>query len=144
MKSENSPSRTHARQACTREEFQPPYRPMGNGGNKGNKGNKGNNRAVARVRTCARTSRSVGVSLLRCYFRNGAHMVTIEKGIPVPDGEWRRYPWATMEVGESFYVAGKADANRAWSAARVQAMRTTQRFKQQRDPDGSRRIWRLA
>jgi hypothetical protein len=51
VKSEKSPSRTHARQACTREEFQPPYRPRGNGRN-------GRNVATrSRVRVCARAVR---------------------------------------------------------------------------------------
>ncbi len=45
-------------------------------------------------------------------------MITIDKGVPVPPPRTRasKYPWAEMEVGDSFFVEATAEEMKSRSA----------------------------
>lgn len=48
--------------------------------------------------------------------------IKIEKGVPVPTKSWRKeratkYPFSTMEIGDSFFVAGDKEARAVQAAA---------------------------
>jgi hypothetical protein len=66
----------------------------------------------------------------------------IEKGVPVsPRVRTHKYPFASMEIGDSFYSEGKT------TAALLQAARHVRRhkgfeFKARQEGDGAR-IWRV-
>lgn len=70
-------------------------------------------------------------------------MIAIEKGIPIPNsgaGRTPKYPWRTMEVGDSFF----AENVRNVSAMAAAAMRRTGlKFTVRKVEDGHR-IWRVA
>ena len=33
-------------------------------------------------------------------------MIPVDKGVPIPDGNRKKYPWTDMEVGDSFLIPG--------------------------------------
>lgn len=74
--------------------------------------------------------------------------VTIEKGVPLPApaGARNKYPWRTMEVGDSFFVAnistGGFGGTLAGAAARS-GHRFTQRTVTENGVRGVR-VWRIA
>tara|TARA_R100000687_G_C6423275_1_gene152078 strand:- start:102 stop:317 length:216 start_codon:yes stop_codon:yes gene_type:complete len=68
----------------------------------------------------------------------------IEKGIEPPTRN--RYPFATMEVGDSVVVDGKRACNTdcpAYNAAMVYGYRTGKAFSGKRVAEGKVRIWRV-
>lgn len=72
-------------------------------------------------------------------------MFTVDKGIPCPTAGIgiAKYPWATMEVGDSFFVPGdpRVLALRLQAAASKERTRTGKRYTGRRQVDGVR-IWR--
>lgn len=69
----------------------------------------------------------------------------IDKGIPVP--EWK-YPWKTMEVGDSFFVEANAGEKLRKLQKRITASCTWQRRRYGRrhtirQVDGGCRAWRI-
>ena len=62
----------------------------------------------------------------------------IEKGIPVPPGR-ARYPFAEMEVGDSFVADETAAAS-----ARVWGRRKDVKFRQVKIGQNQFRVWRIA
>jgi hypothetical protein len=75
-------------------------------------------------------------------------MITIDKGIPVPTMRIRpsKYPWADMDVGDSFLVEATAEEMKARSAsisrgATAAAKQLGRKFTV-RKVDGGVRVWR--
>jgi len=71
-------------------------------------------------------------------------MIEIEKGIPIPnDGRGRpsRYPWTTMDVGDSFFIPGKT-AHDFSGIASGAGFRTGRKFTT-RTVEGGVRVWRI-
>lgn len=75
--------------------------------------------------------------------------IKIDCGVPVPESGGRAhgntpiYPFATMEVGQSFWLEG-SDGLRAWAAARSFKYRNrTWNYAIKRERTGLR-IWRTA
>lgn len=72
--------------------------------------------------------------------------VKIEKGIPLPSRGGAngnaKYPWRTMEVGDSFLVPAKTP--RKFSAHMAQAQRNTGHKFASRTVEGGCRVWRTA
>jgi hypothetical protein len=74
-------------------------------------------------------------------------MYKIEKGVPIPDDLIqdlkRKYPFAELEVGDSFVVAGR-DMRKAMRAA-DQYKRRHQgwSYRAKRLDDGTVRLWRV-
>lgn len=69
-------------------------------------------------------------------------MITIDKGIPGPSGKNKKYPWDSMEVGDSFFVEGATVSKMAGNITH-QKRRLGWRFSQRRQ-NGGVRVWRLA
>jgi hypothetical protein len=71
--------------------------------------------------------------------------IEIETGVPLPldskSGPATKYPWAKLEVGESFFVAVPP---RHFASMVVHASRTHSRKFIQRQVDGGIRVWRVA
>ena len=70
--------------------------------------------------------------------------IEVEKGVPLPDSKWRgaaKYPWLTLEVGDSFFVPGIKSASRISGQWWVQK-RTGRKFTK-RAVDGGVRVWRI-
>lgn len=73
-------------------------------------------------------------------------MVKIEKGIPLPTAQ-SKYPFATMEIGDSFAVEIKSDAapSRVSTYAHVAGKRLGMKFTVRTVTEGSKkmiRVWR--
>ena len=69
----------------------------------------------------------------------------IEKGIPFEDGRTAsitKYPWARMEVGDSFLVPDRTQKAMG-GCARYHAKRLGRKYKAAKVQDGVR-VWRLA
>jgi len=69
-------------------------------------------------------------------------MITVEKNIPIPSPakkEPTKYPWKTMEVGDSFFVKG--DAKSVRSQASYATKRYCRKFVTRQEKDGIR-FWR--
>lgn len=69
--------------------------------------------------------------------------VEIDKGIPIPPRTFGRpavYPFATMEVGDSFLYRGGMTTG--CTAASVNGKRLGRKFVTRKTPDGIR-IWRV-
>lgn len=65
----------------------------------------------------------------------------IEKGIPIPNGRvGKKYPFAQMEVGDSFVSDAKAQA----AAGQMNMVRKPKRWICRTIEDGKVRIWRVA
>jgi len=77
---------------------------------------------------------------------NDNEMVKIEKGVPIPKrggaGGNRKYPWLTMEVGDSFVMAGVQTVS-IYRAVYAASIRTGRKFAA-RKIDGVHRVWRTA
>lgn len=70
------------------------------------------------------------------------HSITVERGVPIPPKQVRftaKYPWYTMQVGDSFFIPDRADGTppAAGSPNPKLGMKITTR----RVPGGIR-IWR--
>lgn len=65
----------------------------------------------------------------------------VEKGIPIPETR-AKYPFKTMEVGESVLIADESVWARASNAAFMVGARGGKRFKTRKMSDGLR-IWRI-
>ena len=74
-------------------------------------------------------------------------MIKIDKGIPVADllkrGRVPLYPWADMEVGDSFFVAGVKKATMIWNCGNRSRRHHPQKFIC-REVEGGVRAWRIA
>jgi hypothetical protein len=72
-------------------------------------------------------------------------MIAIEKDKPLPP-IWRKYPFADMQAGDSFWVPQGDNAARTShnlvSAASSHGRRKNKRFSVRRDGDGFR-VWRI-
>jgi len=72
--------------------------------------------------------------------------VTVEKGIPIPNFRTAprqgKYPWRTMEVGDSFYVENTT-SERFGPQAREAGIRTGRSFTIRKFENGVR-VWRTA
>lgn len=68
--------------------------------------------------------------------------VKVDKKVPIPEiGRPCKYPWKTMEVGDSFFVTGAA--SHAFSGqACMAARRAGRRFTTRSLPNGCR-VWRI-
>ena len=75
-------------------------------------------------------------------------MIKIEKGVPVPKNITRKakYPFREMEVGDSFFITDKVDAERTRkkvsAAATMFCQNKDYKFKTQTFDSGVR-IWRV-
>lgn len=67
--------------------------------------------------------------------------LTIESNKPIPIPLANIYPFAKMEIGDSFYVDGK-NAMRVTSAASVYGKRRKKKFTIRTEGDG-KRCWRI-
>jgi hypothetical protein len=63
----------------------------------------------------------------------------IEKGIPMPHA----YPFAQMEVGDSFVLPTNIKRVTAWIAAKRYADKHNVEFATRTTEDGSIRLWRI-
>ena len=72
-------------------------------------------------------------------------MIEIEKGIPLPTrgAVRRKYPWAEMEVGDSF-AAKFSSAGSAYATAKTGGLRNNMKFTARRIEGDEYRIWRIA
>jgi hypothetical protein len=70
--------------------------------------------------------------------------VKIEKGIPFPKlcKPYTRYPWADMEIGDSFFVPGVTNSTFAGQISGAKK-RTGFNFTARKEIDGLR-VWRIA
>jgi len=71
-------------------------------------------------------------------------MYKIEKGIALPQGKAKKqtiYPFAQMEVGDSFFVEGKTIANVSSSAVH-HALKSEKKFSVRKE-NGGVRCWRI-
>lgn len=77
-------------------------------------------------------------------------MIKIDKNIPIPAGHniglrAGKYPFATMEVGDSFFIAD--EPRRVWTAAYGWGKRHGAKFSMHactEDAEDGARIWRIA
>ena len=70
-------------------------------------------------------------------------MYRIDKGVAIPEirhGRSAKYPWREMDVGDSFYVEGKA--GHIGDLASQQSMKLGRTFTTRRDAGGVR-VWRV-
>jgi hypothetical protein len=73
-----------------------------------------------------------------------SRMLTIDKNIPMPEwlmGRNAKYPFAHMEVGDSFFIPGKT-AYAIGGAVHNASKRTKYKFVS-RTMDGGARVWRI-
>lgn len=74
-------------------------------------------------------------------------VIPIEKGKPLPDYPRRKYPFANMEVGDSFFVPSGESAIRTKNNVRCSAVafgrRKNWKFSVRND-NGGVRVWRVA
>jgi hypothetical protein len=71
--------------------------------------------------------------------------IEIDKNVPAPTQHYRtlkKYPWPTMEVGDSFLFPSTTSADTAYTVARAQS-RDGKKFIVRTTDDG-RRCWRVA
>lgn len=66
----------------------------------------------------------------------------IESGIPIPEATRNaKYPWSSLEVGDSFFVPGKTVKTFASQVATAQKKRDCK--LRARNVDGGVRVWRV-
>lgn len=73
-------------------------------------------------------------------------MWKIDNDISPPEfkkGRKAKYPFPSMEVGQSVFIAGADHNSNSAAAAKVHAARTGKKFSMQKSYDGLR-IWRTA
>ena len=71
--------------------------------------------------------------------------VKIDKGIPIPSmqgSHYTPYPWAIMEVGDSFVHEGRSTA--VYAAAKGWAVKLNRKFTARKLPTGGHRVWRVS
>jgi hypothetical protein len=66
----------------------------------------------------------------------------IEKGIPAPKSR-AAYPFADMEVGDSFFIPGMKTSAEISSAISYRRLRHGEKYRSQA-VDGGLRVWRVA
>ncbi len=65
--------------------------------------------------------------------------IVIERGIPLPkNNRWKRYPFAEMKVGDSFFVPSKKSCNAGFYYGKRHNMKFTVRQE-----NGGCRVWRV-
>lgn len=69
-------------------------------------------------------------------------MIQVDKQIPIPPKQRPKYPWATMEIGDSFFVDGPG-ATMFQSGASSNAKRYGIKVATRRVAGGVR-VWRIA
>lgn len=70
-------------------------------------------------------------------------MYPIEKGIEMPSTNGKtKYPFATMEIGDSFFVEGKEKKNKVMSAVSQNSRRHAPKKFTTRFTDDGIRVWR--
>jgi hypothetical protein len=69
-------------------------------------------------------------------------MIKIEKAVPMDDGGRNKYPFAHMEVGDSFFLAG-VKARALSNASQWHAKRLGRQFRA-KTCEGGARVWRTA
>ena len=72
-------------------------------------------------------------------------MIPIDKDVPMPDPttpDVTKYPWMTMEIGDSFFVDNVTAAR--FNATKDAAQRRTGRRFASRKVEGGVRVWRTA
>lgn len=69
-----------------------------------------------------------------------ASTIVVSKDIPLPAARVGRYPFATMDVGDSFEVTSKYAGQAAYGAGR----KLGYKFACRADATGVRRVWRTA
>ena len=75
-------------------------------------------------------------------------MIAIDKNIPVPTGKSRlregKYPFANMEVGDSFFIS--EESRRVWTASYGWGKRNAAKFRMTALSEGGAegvRVWRV-
>lgn len=73
-------------------------------------------------------------------------MVPVDKGIPIPamtrgGPRHRMYPWASLEIGDSFFVKGRN--GKGFSGMAASKGKTLKRKFVCRNVDGGVRVWRV-
>lgn len=72
-------------------------------------------------------------------------MIEIEKGVPLPTTEpvkCRKYPYTTMEIGDSFLVTDRTPEAVGSSASQM-GKRLNRKFRSAKTREGVR-VWRIA
>ena len=75
-----------------------------------------------------------------------ANQITVERGIPMATkvgDATRKYPFNTMEVGDSFAL-GNLSRDTVSNAAYAYGKINSNKFSVRKLPDGTHRCWRLA
>ncbi len=70
--------------------------------------------------------------------------IKIEKGIAIPTTSYgSKYPFAEMEVGDSFLVSGTQANSVIYSMSKFANVNPTKKFSSRREGENSRRVWRI-
>lgn len=73
--------------------------------------------------------------------------IKIEKNVPIPkpngSGRPAKYPWKSMEVGDSFFVNGGTKTTTLSNSAAYQRALTGRKFAVRTEGEGVR-VWRIA
>lgn len=67
----------------------------------------------------------------------------IEKNIPAPPNRRSKYPFADMEVGDSFMIPGAATSAKIGSSISYRCIRYGEKYRTSA-VDGGLRVWRVA
>lgn len=73
-------------------------------------------------------------------------MYEIEKNVPIPvrmKSPIKKYPFADMDVGDSFLATEKSEHARIRGAANQHRIRTGHKFRSATDENGYLRVWRV-
>ncbi len=69
----------------------------------------------------------------------------VDKGVEIPERAPNgKYPWNTMQVGDSFVLDQYDDPRKVRGAAKQRTKRSGERFTVRRDHAGEYRCWRVA
>jgi hypothetical protein len=84
---------------------------------------------------------------IKAQVKKGLNMFEIEKNIPAPNGTGKagarpKYPFAQMDVGDSFFVPGMKSSALS-NATQWHASKTGKKFTCTAEADGAR-CWRVA
>lgn len=71
-------------------------------------------------------------------------MFEVEKDIPLPKTrqKLKKYPWDSMEIGDSFLVP-KTEGKNARASAYASGFKSGRKYASRLQKDGTTRIWRL-
>lgn len=74
-------------------------------------------------------------------------MIKVDKGVPLPElqgwGKSPKYPWASMKVGDSFFVPGKAQNAVSSCVGGHMRRHPGEHYTTRKEGDGVR-VWRIA